>query len=117
MCGVVGLVARAPIGPVPDAVLEALRHRGPDARGSQALRVGPAHAWLGHTRLSILELSAVGQQPMRSRDGRWWLSYNGEIYNHLELRRELPLAWRGRSDTETLAECLAAWESTRRCRG
>lgn len=109
MCGIVGIVARSPIGPVPDAVLEALHHRGPDAHGSQALHVGPAHAWLGHTRLSILELSAAGQQPMRSRDGRWWLSYNGEIYNHLELRRELALAWRGRSDTETLAECLAAW--------
>jgi asparagine synthase (glutamine-hydrolysing) len=109
MCGVVGVVARSPIGTVSDAVLEALHHRGPDARGSQMLRIGAAHAWLGHTRLSILDLSPAGQQPMRSCDGRWWLSYNGEIYNHLELRRELDVPWRGHSDTETLAECLAAW--------
>ncbi len=109
MCGVVGIVARSPIGAVSDGVLEALRHRGPDAKGSRALRVGDGHAWLGHTRLSILDLSVAGHQPMRSRDGRWWISYNGEIYNHAELRRGLDITWRGHSDTETLAECLAAW--------
>jgi len=46
---------------------------------------------------------------MRSHDGRWWVTYNGEIYNHLELRKELDVAWRGHSDTETLVECLSAW--------
>jgi asparagine synthase (glutamine-hydrolysing) len=73
------------------------------------LRVGAAHVWLGHTRLSILDLSAAGHQPMRSHDGRWWVTFNGEIYNHLELRKELEVAWRGHSDTETLVECLSAW--------
>ena len=109
MCGVVGIVSDSPSRAARAPVLEKLRHRGPDASGSQDLRVGRAHAWLGHTRLSILDLSDAGAQPMASRDGRWWLSYNGEIYNHLELRRELALAWRGHSDTETLVECLAAW--------
>jgi asparagine synthase (glutamine-hydrolysing) len=73
------------------------------------MRVGPAYAWLGHTRLSIIDLSLAGRQPMRSQDGRWWVTYNGEIYNHLELRKELGVAWRGHSDTETLVECLSAW--------
>jgi asparagine synthase (glutamine-hydrolysing) len=109
MCGVAGLVSDAPLALGGEAALGALAHRGPDAAASQALRVGRAHAWLGHTRLSILDLSPAGAQPMKSRDGRWWLSYNGEIYNHLELRRELDAAWRGHSDTETLVEALAAW--------
>lgn len=73
------------------------------------MRVESAHVWLGHTRLSILDLSSAGHQPMRSQDGRWWVTFNGEIYNHLELRKELRLAWRGHSDTETLVECLSAW--------
>ncbi len=109
MCGVLGLVSSSPIAHLPDAALDALRHRGPDGSGSESLRVGPAHAWLGHTRLSILDLSPAGHQPMRSQDGRWRVTYNGEIYNHLELRKELGVAWRGHSDTETLVECLAAW--------
>jgi asparagine synthase (glutamine-hydrolysing) len=109
VCGVAGLISDAPLALGVQAALGALAHRGPDAAASQALRVGPAHAWLGHTRLSILDLSPAGAQPMKSRDGRWWVSYNGEIYNHLELRRELNAPWRGHSDTETLVEALAAW--------
>src|SRR5207249_6354621 len=109
MCGVIGLISNSPFAHVPRPALDALRHRGPDGSGSESLRVGAAHAWLGHTRLSILDLSPAGHQPMRSHDGRWWLTYNGEIYNHLQLRSDLPVAWRGRSDTETLVECLAAW--------
>ena len=107
MCGVAGLVSSAPIAQPMHATLSSLRHRGPDGSGSVTLRVGAAHVWLGHTRLSILDRSDAGRQPMRSRDGRWWLSYNGEIYNHLELRKSLPVAWRGHSDTETLVELLA----------
>ena len=109
MCGVAGLVSDAPLALRAQAALGALAHRGPDAAASHALRVGPAYAWLGHTRLSILDLSPAGAQPMKSRDGRWWVSYNGEIYNHLELRGELDGAWRGHSDTETLVEALAVW--------
>ncbi len=109
MCGVIGVVSRHPLTHDIDAALSALRHRGPDGSGSDQLRVGGGYAWLGHTRLSILDRSPAGHQPMRSHDGRWWLSFNGEIYNHLELRKELCVAWRGHSDTETLVECLAAW--------
>ena len=109
VCGVVGTVSNSPLAYARDTALRALRHRGPDGSGSESLRVGPAHVWLGHTRLSILDLSPAGHQPMRSHDGRWWVTYNGEIYNHLELRKELRTAWRGHSDTETLVECLAAW--------
>ena len=71
-------------------------------------------------RLAILDLSASGQQPMASRDTRWTVTYNGEIYNHLELRRELPGPFRGHSDTETLVEALARWglqETLRRLNG
>lgn len=109
MCGVVGLVSKSPFGHLSGPALEALRHRGPDGSGSEMLRAGTAHAWLGHTRLSILDLSPAGHQPMRSQDGRWWVTFNGEIYNHLELRKELQVVWRGHSDTETLVECLSAW--------
>lgn len=109
MCGVVGLISKSPFADGSRSALDALRHRGPDASGSEVLRTGTAHAWLGHTRLSILDLSPAGHQPMHSEDGRWWVTFNGEIYNHLELRKELRVAWRGHSDTETLVECLSAW--------
>lgn len=92
----------------------ALDHRGPDACGVWA---DPGVA-LSHTRLAIVELSEAGAQPMASACGRFWLSFNGEIYNHRELRRQLeqssqPPAWRGHSDTETLLACLQAWGVTR----
>lgn len=109
MCGVIGLLSNSPIAHPPRLSLEMLRHRGPDDAGSQSLQVGSAHAWLGHTRLSILDLSPAGHQPMCSGDGRWCVTFNGEIYNHLELRKELDVPWRGHSDTETLVECFAAW--------
>ena len=87
--------------------LRALRHRGPDSSGQQSLESHGQRVWLGHTRLSILDLTSAGHQPMASRDGRWWVTYNGEIYNHHELRKDLDVDWRGHSDTETLVECLA----------
>jgi asparagine synthase (glutamine-hydrolysing) len=92
----------------------ALDHRGPDALGVWA----DAGVALGHTRLAIVELSEAGAQPMASACGRFVLSFNGEIYNHRELRRQLeqagqPPTWRGHSDTETLLVCLQAWGVTR----
>ncbi len=81
------------------------RHRGPDGHGSYVDRSGLAQ--LGHVRLSILDLSDAGRQPMASPDGRWWLAFEGEIYNFLELRSALPdYPFRTRTDTEVL---LAAW--------
>jgi asparagine synthase (glutamine-hydrolysing) len=87
-----------------------LAHRGPDAEGVLA-EDGIA---LGHRRLAILDLSPAGAQPMLSACGRWVVVYNGEIYNHLDLRRDLAAAgaapaWRGHSDTETLLAGIAAW--------
>jgi len=91
---------------------EKIIHRGPDDCGVWIDdRVGLA---LAHRRLSILDLSIAGQQPMHSFCGRFVLIFNGEIYNHIALRTELlntahASAWRGHSDTETLLACFAAW--------
>ncbi|MBI5643959.1 MAG: asparagine synthase (glutamine-hydrolyzing) [Deltaproteobacteria bacterium] len=89
-------------------ILDSLNHRGPDARGSVEISAGARNIWLGHTRLSILDLSPAGAQPMRSVDGRWWITYNGEVYNHQSLRGGLSAGFRGHSDTETIVESLAA---------
>jgi asparagine synthase (glutamine-hydrolysing) len=89
---------------------ETIAHRGPDDRGIWCDDPGIG---LAHRRLSIIDLSPLGHQPMHSGDGRWVLAYNGEVYNHAELRRQLseeaPRNWRGHSDTETLVECVSAW--------
>jgi asparagine synthase (glutamine-hydrolysing) len=89
-----------------------IAHRGPDDSGVWIdAQAGLA---LAHRRLSIVDLSAAGHQPMLSASGRFVLAYNGEVYNHLDLRRELDAAgtappWRGYSDTETLLACIEAW--------
>lgn len=86
----------------------AIEHRGPDDAGTWAdAQAGIA---LGHQRLSIVDLSAAGHQPMASNSRRYVMAFNGEIYNHLELRAELAsIKWRGRSDTETLLAGFEAW--------
>jgi asparagine synthase (glutamine-hydrolysing) len=106
MCGIAGLLA-APgrtEAASEDALVrmrDALAHRGPDDAGAWIdAEQGIA---LGHRRLAVVDLSAAGHQPMVSHCGRYVAVYNGEIYNHIELRGELgPLPWRGHSDTETL---------------
>lgn len=94
------------------AMADCIAHRGPDGDGVW-VDVGAGIA-LAHRRLSILDLSPAGHQPMVSFSGRWVISYNGEIYNHLTLRAELESSalapeWRGHSDTETLLACVEAW--------
>ncbi len=94
------------------AMAVSLRHRGPDDHGiwfDADARIGFAH-----TRLSILDISTAGHQPMPSASGRFIISLNGEIYNHLEMRTHLQEDssapnWRGHSDTETLLAGFAAW--------
>ena len=92
---------------------DTINQRGPDAEGywineEQGIA-------LGHRRLSILELSKAGAQPMQSACGRYVIVYNGEIYNHLALRNELKATsqWRGNSDTETLLEAISQWGVSR----
>lgn len=115
MCGIVMLWDRQKIisatdrRDVAETILEELNHRGPD--GSGVYSDDSSGLTIGHRRLSIVDLSSQGAQPMRSHDGRWILSFNGELYNHQTLRREaeragLPL--KGRSDTNVLLEKIAA---------
>lgn len=101
-------------------MLAALRHRGPDDEGIWR----EDGVWFGHRRLSILDVSPAGHQPMVSACGRWVLSINGEIYNYVTLRQDVEatgaVAWRGRSDSEVFLEAVARLglgETLRRARG
>lgn len=110
MCGLAGMLGRAAPDEVLSAMAGSLHHRGPDDGGIWS----DPEAGIGfaHRRLSIVDLSPLGHQPMASSDGRWMIAYNGEVYNHLDLRRQLGAdapVWRGHSDTETLIECIAHW--------
>jgi asparagine synthase (glutamine-hydrolysing) len=113
MCGILGVIAAVPPTSVLDDALNTLKHRGPDSSGQCRFRSGNTDVWFGHTRLSILDLSQAGHQPMSSRDGSWRVTFNGEIYNHLDIRKDLTGPWRGHSDTETLVEALASWGLTK----
>ncbi|MEL1263095.1 asparagine synthase (glutamine-hydrolyzing) [Pseudoxanthomonas putridarboris] len=89
---------------------DAIAHRGPDDAGTWA--DATAGVVLSHRRLSIVDLSPEGHQPMASADGRWVVAFNGEIYNHAALRAELAglgHAFRGHSDTEVLLCAIAQW--------
>lgn len=94
------------------AMASAIKHRGPDDFGIwQDTQSGIGFT---HTRLSIVDLSPAGHQPMQSACDRYVITFNGEIYNHLALRQQLEVknqapAWRGHSDTETLLACFAVW--------
>ena len=118
MCGFAGFFGPLRSSSASDdlATLErmgnAIAHRGPDDSGQWAdpdSRIG-----LSHRRLAIVDLTAAGHQPMHSANGRYVLAFNGEIYNHMDLRAELDKSglapsWRGHSDTETLLASFAAW--------
>ena len=115
MCGVVGFWdPRAPydFAEVAQQMHQCMSHRGPDAAGVwQSRDMGLC---LAHRRLAIMDLSPAGHQPMTSDSQRFTLVFNGEIYNHLELRAQLErslgkIAWRGHSDTETLLKAFEQW--------
>lgn len=112
MCGIVGLwnlnMASDAASQSVEAMSTKLRHRGPDGDGVWA--AGDGGPALGHRRLSILDLSEAGAQPMESANGRTVITFNGEIYNHRELRAELgDHSFRGTSDSETLVEAIDRW--------
>ncbi len=111
MCGFVGFTNTSPDSKnILSEMTSKLSHRGPDSSGLWVSNSDLIS--LGHTRLSIQDLSQAGHQPMVSECQRYVLAYNGEIYNHLELRKELinlghNVVWKGHSDTETLLVCLS----------
>lgn len=116
MCGICGFVDLSSnltgedLGATVESMTNTLDHRGPDDQGTwvdKARRVA-----LGHRRLSVIDLSSAGHQPMTSHDGRYVVAYNGEIYNHRALRSELETegyAFRGHSDTEVMLEAFSSW--------
>ena len=113
MCGIAGIVNRRPDLPPPDMTMlgvmaGTLSHRGPDEFGVYRHR----HAGLGHSRLSIIDLSS-GQQPLANETLTLWVSFNGEIFNYVELRQELEdlgHRFRTRSDTEVIVHAYEQWE-------
>lgn len=114
MCGIAGIIDPHAPSDVTDATVRrmaaAIAHRGPDEDGF--FLDASAGVALGHRRLSVVDLSPAGAQPMASRSGRWVVIYNGELYNQYEVRRELGASvpsWRGHSDTETLVEAIDEW--------
>lgn len=110
MCGFVGYVGRfGTATEVLAPMLGAIAHRGPDDEGVWSDEI----AAMGHRRLSIIDLSERGAQPMQSRCGRYVIVFNGEVYNYKELRSQLDLTgdadWSSSSDTEVLVEALTQW--------
>jgi len=107
VCGILGAVGTEPVGlgKGVERGLDALSHRGPDARGVKALAGSRSVCVLGHTRLRIVDLSSEADQPLCNETGDVWVAYNGELYNPIELRYELERAghrFRSNSDTEIL---------------
>jgi asparagine synthase (glutamine-hydrolysing) len=109
MCGIAGYFTVSPSPSSPtllEKMIGTIEHRGPDAHGTYH----DDHAHLGHRRLSIVDLSEAGRQPMANEDGRVQIVFNGEIFNHASIRPELEAAghrYRSHSDTETI---LHGWE-------
>src|SRR4051794_9893955 len=111
MCGIVGLISRDGTRVTPEQVVamrDTMVHRGPDDSGIWCSHDG--RACLGHRRLSIVDLSPAGRAPMGNEDGTVQVTFNGEIYNHVELRAELEQrghTFRSHCDTEVLVHL---WE-------
>jgi asparagine synthase (glutamine-hydrolysing) len=103
MCGIAAAVGPGASEDRVRAMTDRLAHRGPDAAGV----VGSGAAWLGHRRLAVIDCSSAGRQPMQL--GPYLLTYNGEIYNYRELRRELPGPFRSGTDTEVLLHLYARY--------
>jgi len=115
VCGIAGILSTEPDRSLDVPLTKMVHvqaHRGPDGHGCWEGRVGSTRLALGSVRLAIQDLSEAGQQPMTSPSGRQVLVYNGEIYNYLELRRELQgrgIEFRSRCDTEVVLYALQVW--------
>ena len=109
MCGIVGRVSVDRTKVTKENVRNTLGHRGPDGVDVIHENILGNFLFFGHSRLSILDLSVAGSQPMESKNGRYIIVYNGEIYNHLELRKDLEGPFASDCDTETLIEAIAHW--------
>jgi len=111
MCGIAGFwgpAGQRGMRPAAQAMADAIRHRGPDDSGEWCDE--SAGVALAFRRLSILDLSPAGHQPMTSASGRYVIVFNGEVYNYAELRSRLPgCRWRGHSDTEAMLAAVEAW--------
>lgn len=109
MCGIVGIYQKKPINKEAlDQMTDIMIHRGPDDRGIFV----DQNIGLGHRRLAILDLSPLGRQPMISRSGRYVISYNGEVYNYLELKKKLErrgYKFKSTSDTEVILAAFEEW--------
>src|SRR6185312_8431780 len=112
MCGIAGIVAVTPrpLAPAIEAMIADIPYRGPDGSGQMCLEEDGVA--FGHRRLSIIDLSEAGRQPMTDSHARLWITYNGEIYNYLEIRQELArigYQFRSDSDTEVLLYAYQEW--------
>lgn len=104
MCGILGSINKS----IDDNLLDLIKHRGPDDRGINKYDIGDTSVFLAHRRLSIQDLSSAGHQPMVSSCGKYAIVFNGEIYNHFELREKLKdIAFIGHSDTESIVNYIA----------
>jgi asparagine synthase (glutamine-hydrolysing) len=115
VCGICGILTGSPALADEARVrrmTEVIHHRGPDDVGVKIDHRPSVSAALGHRRLSIIDLSSAGHQPMTNEDGSLWLVYNGEIYNHLDVRQDLEAAghvYRSHSDSETILHAYEQW--------
>lgn len=103
MCGIVGTLGYYPSELLAHDLLKTLHHRGPDSASSWRSMSGQYPVYLGHTRLSILDITNAGSQPMWDSSGQWVIVFNGEIYNFLELKKDLiarGITFRTETDTE-----------------
>lgn len=110
MCGIAGILttrADLDLEPILLNMRDALRHRGPDDEGVEQVSLpNGCRLGLAHTRLAILDLSPAGHQPMNDPESGSWIVYNGEVYNHADIRRRLNgRAFRSSGDTETILKC------------
>ncbi len=111
MCGIAGIITKKPDIPI-QKMLDVIAHRGPDDEGAYRVTHGDYSVTLGHRRLSIIDLSAAGHQPMSRSKSQLWITYNGELYNFPELQKELESlghTFASKTDTEVILAAYEQW--------